>query len=183
MPQNPKQPLKPSNDNGSAAAPPLKRNRVQWPVFLGSASLIVAIAVWAIVVPENADTVISTVVVWAASTFGWYYILTAAVIVVFVLIIAFSSTGRIKLGPDHARPRFGLFSWISMLFAAGIGIDLMFFAVAEPVAQYMGPPAGEAETIDAARQAIVWTLFHYGPVGWAMYALMGGAFAFFAYRR
>lgn len=172
-----------SSAEKSAADSAPKRNGVQWPVFIGSASLIVAIAVWAIVVPENADTVISNVVVWAAGAFGWYYILTAAVIVAFVLVIAFSSTGRIKLGPDHARPRFGLFSWISMLFAAGIGIDLMFFAVSEPVAQYMEPPAGDAETIDAARQAIVWTLFHYGPVGWAMYALMGGAFAFFAYRR
>lgn len=180
--QTPKTDRSDKSETPEADTPP-KYNRVQWPVFIGSASLIVAIALWAIIVPDNADTVITSIVAWMAGTFGWYFILTAAVIVVFVLIVAFSATGRIKLGPDHSKPRFGLFSWVSMLFAAGIGIDLMFFAVAEPVAQYMEPPAGDGESFEAARQAIVWTLFHYGPVGWAMYALMGGAFAFFAYRR
>ncbi|WP_027019695.1 choline BCCT transporter BetT [Corynebacterium sputi] len=159
------------------------QNRVQWPVFLSSAALIVAVAVWAMVAPDNAETIIGTVVVWTASTFGWYYILTAAIVVAFVLFLAFSSAGKIKLGPDHAQPKFGLFSWVSMLFAAGIGIDLMFFAVSEPVAQYMDPPGGDGQSVEAARQAIVWTFFHYGPVGWAMYAVIGGAFAFFAYRR
>ena len=60
-----------------------------------------------------------------------------------------------------------------MLFGAGIGIDLMFFSVAEPVNQYLAPPIGEGGTTEAARQALVWTLFHYGITGWALYALMG----------
>ena len=69
-----------------------------------------------------------------------------------------------------------------MLFAAGIGTDLMFFAVYEPVTQYLSPPAIEGETVEAAREATVWTLFHYGISGWGMYALMGMALAYFAYR-
>jgi len=69
-----------------------------------------------------------------------------------------------------------------MLFAAGIGIDLMFFSVAEPVTQYMLPPEGEGQTVEAARQAMVWTLFHYGLTGWSMYALMGIALGYFSYR-
>lgn len=160
------------------AAPPPR-----WPVLIGSAAAILAIALWAIFAPEQAGEVIGVMVGWIATNFGWYFVLTAAIVVVFVLILAFSSVGRTKLGPDHSKPQFSMFTWASMLFAAGIGIDLMFFAVSEPAAQYMYPPTGDGETIEAARQAIVWTFFHYGPVGWAMYALMGAAFAYFAYRR
>ena len=145
--------------------------------------MILAIALWAIFARDQADTVINALVVWTAENFGWYYILTAGLVVFFVVVVAFSPAGRTRLGPDHAKPQFSMFTWASMLFAAGIGIDLMFFSVSEPVAQYVAPPEGDGGTIAAARQAIVWTFFHYGPVGWAMYALMGGAFAYFAYRR
>ncbi|MGM7698723.1 choline BCCT transporter BetT [Microbacterium sp. A84] len=168
----------PALSNRRIAAPPPR-----WPVLIGSAAAILAIALWAILAPVQAGEVIGVMVVWISTNFGWYFVLTAAIVVVFVLILAFSSVGRTKLGPDHSKPQFSMFTWASMLFAAGIGIDLMFFSVSEPAAQYMYPPTGEGETIAAARQAIVWTFFHYGPVGWAMYALMGAAFAYFAYRR
>lgn len=157
--------------------------RPNWPVLIGSSVLIVGIAAWAIVLPDQAGGVIGEAVGWVATNLGWYYILTATLVLGFVAYLALSPMGKTKLGPDHSRPQFRLFTWMSMLFAAGIGIDLLFFSVAEPVAQYYEPPAGESENIEAARQAIVWTLFHYGPVGWAMYVLMGGAFAYFAYRR
>ncbi len=152
-------------------------------VLIGSGVTIIAIALWAILAPVQAGEIIGALLVWISETFGWYFVLTAAVVVTFVLYLAFSKMGQRKLGPDHAKPQFNLFTWASMLFAAGIGIDLLFFAVAEPVSQYMHPPTGDGATVEAARQAIVWTFFHYGPVGWAMYALMGGAFAYFAYRR
>ena len=157
--------------------------RINWRVFITSGTLILAVALWAILMPENADTVINTAVGWVSANFGWYYILTATLMVAFVLVIALSRSGEIRLGPDHSRPTYNLFTWTSMLFAAGIGIDLMFFSVSEPVTQYLAPPTGDGETIEAARQGIVWTLFHYGITGWAMYALMGAAFAYFAYRR
>lgn len=155
---------------------------VNWPVFIISGVGILAIALWAIFAPENAADTLASIVAWVSKNFGWFYIVTATVAVLFMLYIAISRTGQIKLGPDHAKPQFGLFSWASMLFAAGIGIDLLFFSVAEPVAQYYGPPTGDAETIEAARQAVVFTLFHYGVTGWALYALMGMAFGYFAYR-
>jgi choline/glycine/proline betaine transport protein len=100
----------------------------------------------------------------------------------FVLFLAVSRYGHKRLGPAHARPQYGTFTWASMLFAAGIGTDLMFFAVAEPVTQYLAPPVGPGQTADAAREAVVWTLFHYGNSGWAMYALMGLALAYACYR-
>ncbi|KAA9225293.1 MULTISPECIES: choline BCCT transporter BetT [Corynebacterium] len=155
---------------------------VNWPVFIISGVGILAIALWAIFAPDNAADTLAGIVAWVSKNFGWFYIVTATVAVLFMLYIAISRTGQIKLGPDHAKPQFGLFSWASMLFAAGIGIDLLFFSVAEPVAQYYGPPIGDAETIEAARQAVVFTLFHYGVTGWALYALMGMAFGYFAYR-
>jgi choline/glycine/proline betaine transport protein len=157
--------------------------KINWRVLIASGVIIIAIALWAILLPTNADTVISGIVAWVSANFGWYYILTATVMVVFVIVIALSRVGTVRLGPDHSRPTYNLFTWTSMLFAAGIGIDLMFFSVSEPVAHYVLPPTGEGETIAAARQALVWTLFHYGITGWAMYALMGLAFAYFAYRR
>ncbi|OFK31742.1 choline BCCT transporter BetT [Corynebacterium sp. HMSC064E08] len=155
---------------------------VNWPVFIISGVGILTIALWAIFAPDNAADTLAGIVAWVSKNFGWFYIVTATVAVLFMLYVAISRTGQIKLGPDHAKPQFGLFSWASMLFAAGIGIDLLFFSVAEPVAQFYGPPTGDAETIEAARQAVVFTLFHYGVTGWALYALMGMAFGYFAYR-
>ncbi|WP_448852635.1 choline BCCT transporter BetT [Corynebacterium sp. 335C] len=157
--------------------------KVNWPVFLISGLGIIAIALWAILAPEHAADTLANIVATVSKNMGWFYILTATIVVVFMIGIALSKAGTIKLGPDHAKPQFRLFSWASMLFAAGIGVDLMFFSVAEPVAQYYGPPSGDAETVEAARQAVVYTLFHYGVTGWAMYALMGMAFGYFAYRQ
>ncbi|EOM78249.1 BCCT family glycine betaine transporter [Rhodococcus rhodnii LMG 5362] len=156
---------------------------INTPVFAISSVVIVAITVWAIAAPDNADTVIGSVVEWISSAFGWWYFLVATLIVVFVLFIALSRYGTIRLGPDQSRPRYNVFTWGAMLFAAGIGIDLMFFSVSEPVTQYLAPPVGDGSNTEAARQAVVWTLFHYGITGWAMYALMGAALAYFAYRR
>ena len=175
------QKMMPSEDTSPAVRTTTPKPR--WPVLIGSGVVILIIALWAIIAPDNAAVVVGAAVVWVSENFGWYFILTAAIVVGFILVVAFTRVGGTKLGPDHAKPQFNMFTWASMLFAAGIGIDLMFFAVSEPAAQYVNPPTGEGGTIAAARQAIVWTFFHYGPVGWAMYALMGGAFAYFAYRR
>ena len=172
----------PSTPPQQARASAPSEPEVNWPVFIISGVGILAIALWAIFAPDNAADTLAGIVAWVSKNFGWFYIVTATVAVLFMLYVAISRTGQIKLGPDHAKPQFGLFSWASMLFAAGIGIDLLFFSVAEPVAQFYGPPTGDAETIEAARQAVVFTLFHYGVTGWALYALMGMAFGYFAYR-
>jgi choline/glycine/proline betaine transport protein len=169
--------------------PPLMRNEAQPApqlnkvVFYGSAATILALAIWAMAAPDQAEAAIGSVVGWISSGFGWYYFLVATVIVVFVVWVGLSRFGRIKLGPEHSRPQFNVFTWAAMLFAAGIGIDLMFFSVSEPVTQYLAPPTGEGSSLEGARQAVVWTLFHYGITGWAMYALMGMALGYFTYRR
>lgn len=167
--------------NGAVVETP--KSGINKPVFYISSAIIVAITAWAMIAPDNADTVIGSVVDWIAGAFGWWYFLVATLIIVFVLFLALSRYGKIKLGPNHSLPRYNVFTWGAMLFAAGIGIDLMFFSVSEPVTQYLAPPVGEGQNTEAARQAVVWTLFHYGITGWAMYALMGASLAYFAYRR
>lgn len=159
------------------------RVTVNKPVLIGSGTAIVAMALWAIFLPQSAQTVLGTVVEWISRWFGSFYIVLATIILVFVLYLGFSRFGNTRLGPPNSRPEFSTFSWASMLFAAGIGTDIMFFSVAEPIAQYMEPPVGDGQTIAAAREATVWTLFHYGITGWGMYALMGMALGYFAYRR
>ena len=164
------------------SAGPAAKTRVNKTVFLGSAIGVVGIALWAILAKDNADAVIGAMVGWVSTNMGWYYFLIVTAVVIFVLIAALSRVGKTKLGPDHSKPQFGMFTWAAMLFAAGIGIDLMFFSVSEPVSQYLAPPQGEGGTAEAARQALVWTLFHYGITGWALYALMGLALGYFSYR-
>ncbi|AGP30862.1 high-affinity choline transport protein [Corynebacterium terpenotabidum Y-11] len=155
---------------------------MNWPVFGTAAGLIVAFVLWAWLAPDSADTVINNVKDWIATNLGWFYVLTAGVVVVFVLLVALRRTGNTKIGPDHSQPRFGLFTWGAMLFAAGIGVDLMFFGISGPATNFLTPPEGEELSDEAARMAPLWTMFHYGIPGWAMYALMGLAFGLFAYR-
>lgn len=156
--------------------------KINWPVFVVSALAVVGIVLWAVIGRESAAATLTDLTQSITASMGWFYIATATVVFVFVVFLGASTAGTIRLGPDDSRPQFSLFSWSAMLFAAGIGVDLMFFAVAEPVIQYLDPPELQGETAAAARQAVVWALFHYGISGWAMYALMGAAFGYFAYR-
>ncbi|WJY67051.1 choline BCCT transporter BetT [Corynebacterium auris] len=156
--------------------------KVNWPVFVTAAAGVLAVVLWAWIAREDAAETLELVTEWISTNLGWFYILTSTVVVVFVIWVALSRVGSVRLGPDHSRPQFRLFSWAAMLFAAGIGVDLMFFSVAEPVTQYLAPPTLTPESREAAEQAVVWALFHYGITGWAMYALMGMAFGYYAYR-
>lgn len=156
--------------------------KVNWAVLLPSAAALLGVATWAIITPKAAANVLGVAVEWISRWFGAYYVLLATLILGFVIYLGFSRHGQTRLGPANSRPEYSTFAWASMLFAAGIGTDIMFFAVAEPVSHYYAPPVGEGQTIEAARQSVIWTLFHYGITGWGMYALMGISLAYFAYR-
>ncbi|MDX6915378.1 choline transporter [Pectobacterium carotovorum] len=159
-----------------------QQDRLNPVVFYTSAGLILTFSLMTMLFNKEANAWITHALNWVSATFGWYYLLAATLYIVFVIFIASSRFGSIKLGPEQSKPEFSLMSWAAMLFAAGIGIDLMFFSVAEPITQYMMPPEGQGQTMEAARQAMVWTLFHYGLTGWSMYALMGIALGYFSYR-
>ncbi|WP_127843008.1 choline BCCT transporter BetT [Actinomyces wuliandei] len=160
------------------------RQVLNTPVFVSAAIVIAAIALSAIFFPQTVSDAFSSAVSWTGRWFGSFYILLVTVTLLFALILALSSRfGRIRLGPSNSTPDFSTFSWAAMLFAAGVGTAIMFYAVAEPVAQYMAPPTGEGQTVEAARNAIVLTLLHYGITGWGLYSIVGMALAYFAYRR
>ena len=94
---------------------------------------------------------------WVIDTFGWFYVAAVAIFLVVVLALGFGPAGKLTLGPDDAEPDFPYVSWLAMLFAAGMGIGLMYFAVAEPIQHYIAPPEAKSGTIEAAREAMVIT--------------------------
>ena len=132
--------------------------------------------------PGDARTTMKMAVDWIATNLGWYYVLTMALVIGFVVWVAFSKEGDVRLGPDHSRPQYKLATWVAMLFAAGVGIDLLFFSVTGPVVQYLHPPTVDGGSAAALQDAVVWTMFHYGIAGWSLYALLGMAMGYFAYR-
>ena len=156
--------------------------RVNWRVFIISASIVLAFSLWAMILPGHAAATMQTAVSWIATNLGWFYVLTITLVILFVLWVALSKEGSVRLGPDHSRPQYSLFTWVAMLFAAGVGIDMLFYSVTGPITQYMTPPAATPESAAAAQDAVVWTMFHYGIAGWSMYALLGMAMGYFAYR-
>ena len=159
-----------------------RRTRINWQVLVISSVLILVFSIWAIVLPDNARDAMKAAVDWIALNLGWYYVLTVTIVIGFVLWVAFSKEGNVRLGPDHSRPQYKLLTWVSMLFAAGVGIDMLFYSVTGPVAQYLHPPSGDGATSAALQDAVVWTMFHYGIAGWSMYSLLGMAMGYFAYR-
>ncbi|MCZ2085745.1 MAG: choline BCCT transporter BetT [Flavobacteriales bacterium] len=159
-----------------------KTTQINWSVLIISSAVIASFSFWAIAMPEHAKSTMKLAVNWIATNLGWYYVLTMALVIFFVVWVAVSKAGNLRLGPDDSRPQYGLATWAAMLFAAGVGIDLLFFSVTGPVVQYLTPPSGDAESAAALQDAVVWTMFHYGIAGWAVYALLGMAMGYFAYR-
>lgn len=153
------------------------------PVFLSSVAAMVVFTLWTLAAGEVAAERIGAALTWVSATFGWFYVIAVFAYLVFVISVAASPLGRVRLGPDDARPEFPVLSWAAMLFAAGIGIDLLFFCVAEPVTHFLAPPLGEGGTVGAARHAMQLTFLHWGLSGWGVYTLVGMALAFFSYRR
>ncbi|QIZ78027.1 BCCT family transporter [Ferrimonas lipolytica] len=165
-----------------APASPLKKQTLNLPVFGGATALILAIVGYAALFPETAASQVTDLQNSIITNAGWFYVLAVALILMLVAFLGLSRYGEIKLGPDHADPDFSYGSWFAMLFSAGMGIGLMFFGVAEPVMHFMSPPVGEAGTVEAAREAMKLTFFHWGLHAWAIYAIVALILAFFSYR-
>jgi choline/glycine/proline betaine transport protein len=156
--------------------------RIKPGIFYGSVIAIVAFSFWTMLFTETANRLINDILNWISSGFGWFYFLAVVIYLVFVIVVAVSRFGNIKLGPDHSEPEFNTLSWAAMLFAAGIGIDLIFYCIVEPVTQFLQPPVGEGGTAEAARHAMELTFLHWGISGWGVYTLVGMALGFFSYR-
>lgn len=150
-------------------------------VFLGTLGIIVFFLLLVILDP-NFQQRTDLIKAWITESFSWFYVLSVAFFLLFLIYIACSKCGDIKLGPDHSQPEYNNRSWFAMLFTAGMGIGLMFFGVAEPIMHYASPPLGEPQTVQAMQQAMRVTFFHWGLHAWAIYAVVGLSLAYFAYR-
>jgi len=156
------------------------------PVVFGIAAAIsTAFVLWGVLDSESLATVADDVLSWIISTFGWVFVMSTAAFLVFAAVLAFSRFGRLRLGQDDDRPEFRTASWIAMMFSAGMGIGLMFYAVAEPISHLTAPPAGTARAGSeaAAQQAMALSYFHWALHPWAIYAIVGLALAYFTFRR
>ncbi len=132
---------------------------------------------------ESAKGIFEEAQGFISDKFGWFYVLAVNIILGFIIYLGFSRFNAIRIGGNEAKPEFSNFAWLSMLFNAGIGLVLMFYSVAEPILHFSNPPYGEAGTLGAAKQAMNITYLHWGLHGWAVYALMGLAIAFFTYNK
>lgn len=154
---------------------------VFWPALL----IILAVVVVAVAFPEPTAEAFGGVQSWIVSNLGWYYVLVIGGFVAFVLVLGFSRLGTIRLGRDDDEPEFGLLSWFSMLFAAGMGIGLVFYGVGEPLtyATVEQKPGWEGSQADIAGLAMAQTFIHWGLHPWAIYAVIGLALAYAIHRR
>ncbi|WP_102958626.1 BCCT family transporter [Mangrovicella endophytica] len=152
------------------------------PVFFFSSAIIIALVMIGVLFPADAERIFATAQGFVLDTFGWFYLLSVGIFVFVVLFLAVSRYGRLKLGPDDSEPDYSYLSWLAMLFAAGMGIGLMFYAVAEPILHYSVPPEAEPGSFDAARQAMSIVFFHWGIHAWAIYAVVGLSLAYFSFR-
>lgn len=157
--------------------------RVSKPVFITSALLIVGFIIFGTFFTETAGALFSFLQNFITDKFGWMFIILMNVALVFCIYLAASRYGDIRLGQQTEKPQYSLFSWIGMLFSAGIGIGLVYWGTAEPLYHFMAPPLGEAETVEAAKQAMSISFLHWGLHAWAIYTIVALALAYFHFRR
>ncbi|MEP4379843.1 MAG: BCCT family transporter [Alphaproteobacteria bacterium] len=160
---------------------------VHHPVFWITAILIVLFVVGTVAAPEPAKEAFDGAKGWSINNFDWLFSVGGNIFVLFCLALIVLPVGKIRIGGDGAKPDFSLMSWFAMLFAAGMGIGLMFWAVAEPVGYYtdwFGTPLNAPpNTPEGAGAAMGATMFHWGLHPWAIYAVVGLSLAFFAYNK
>jgi len=171
-------------------------------IFVITATLIVGFVLWGILSPASVSAVAGVAFSWALENMGWLLNLAMAVGLIVMLYVAFGKYGKIKLGKDDEKPEFSRFSWIAMMFGAGLGVGLFFYGPSEPLAHFISPPphtmadqqamindlqqnAGETPEVnrEAVHQAVSQASYHWGLHIWSMYALVGGALAYATFRR
>jgi glycine betaine transporter len=170
----------PTATHASSGAP-----RTDKTVFGVALALVVVFVLWGVIASENLGSTVGVVFGKVISNTGWVFVVASTGFVVLAALLAFSRYGRIRLGKDDDRPEFSTGSWVAMLFAAGMGIGLVFWGVAEPLYHLADAPLGLAEggTPEAARVGLQYSVFHWGLHPWAMYAVIGMALAYGVFRK
>lgn len=135
-------------------------------VFGISVVIILVIVMWGLLSPGSMAQQSEAALSFTTERFGWFYLITALIVLLFCLVLAFGKHGHIRLGRDDDEPEYSNVTWFAMLFSAGMGIGLVFWGVAEPLSHYMNPPAAAGMTPDAAREAMRYSFFHWGLHPW-----------------
>ncbi|WP_199747798.1 BCCT family transporter [Actinomadura sp. WAC 06369] len=153
-------------------------------IFFVSAGLMIAFLVLVLALPDPINDLFTSGRDWIVTNLGWFFILGVTAWLVFLVWVALSRYGNLRLGGDDSRPEYGNLSWFAMLFAGGIGTVLMFWGVAEPISHFANPPMADVApySVDASREAMNFSLYHLSLHTWAIFTLPGLAFGFFIYR-
>ncbi len=154
---------------------------VNGPVFFTSSIFIIISITLTLIYGESAEKYFNATQDFVANNAGWFFVLCVNIFLVFVVYLAFSKFGNIRIGGKDAKPEFKTLSWFAMLFSAGMGIGLLFWSIAEPITHFMKPPLGAGATPEAAQQAMNFTFLHWGLHAWGIYALVGLSLAYFTY--
>ena len=154
-------------------------------VFTISACIILALVAMGAAFPQQFGDVANAALSTIGRYFGWFYLFSVFGFVLFLFVLAFSKYGKIKLGPQDSSPSYSFFSWVAMLLAAGFGVGLVFYGMAEPMTHYLHPPYGdvEPETAAAARYAIQYSFFNWGVHQWAAFSMVGLIIAYYQFRK
>lgn len=153
-------------------------------VFIISSILVSLFVLWGALFPSSLNEVANAALTWMIDNFGWFYMLITALFIFFVVGIAISPYGKVRLGKRNDRPEYSWFSWIGMLFAAGIGVGFVFWGVAEPLLYYMEPPVGyQPETTESAIAGLRYGAYHWALHPWAIYSVVGLTLAYVQYRK
>jgi len=174
----------PTADTALDPAPKRSLPPVQRWVFWPAAVIVIVFVAFTLIAPGIAESMFKTIQTTIVNAFNWYYVLIAVVFVAFSLYLGFSRFGDIKLGKDDDEPEFSLMSWFSLLFAAGMGIGLVFYGVSEPLTHFVTPRPGVTGTPEQLAQAALGqTYLHWGVHAWSIYVVIGLALAYAIHRR
>ncbi|MFC7061871.1 BCCT family transporter [Halobacillus seohaensis] len=157
---------------------------IDWSTFIGALILLFGVTIPLIFFPEAGKEVVNQANTFMTGNFGVMYMIMGLLIFAFLIYVAFSKNGQIKLGDEGEEPEFNTISWAAMLFAAGIGSSILYWSVIEWAYYYEGPPFGvEGSSIEAIQWSTAYGIFHWGPIAWAIYTLPALPIAYFYYVR
>ncbi|RTY87684.1 BCCT family transporter [Flavobacterium sp. RSP49] len=156
---------------------------VNGPVFFTSAIIVIIVTTLTLMFKAGAEHIFTATQEFVANKAGWFFILSINIFLIFMIYLAFSKFGHLRIGGQNAKPEFKTLSWFAMLFSAGMGIGLLFWSISEPVYHFLSPPMAKGGTAEAAKEAMSFTFLHWGFHAWAVYALVGLSLAYFTYSR
>ncbi|MFD5644926.1 BCCT family transporter, partial [Streptomyces anulatus] len=175
----------PSGPEDSGSGPPADSSPDRVVVTVGAVGVI-GVVLWAAFGKDTFESASDAALPWVLGNFAWLFVIAADVFLVLCLMIAFSRYGRIRLSRDDSPPEFSNFSWIAMMFSAGMGIGLIFYGVGEPVSHYLSPPpssGAEPQSHAAASAAMEYSFFHWTLTPWAIYGIVGLALGYASFRK